>query len=420
MSITIRFKSHLTSRHYKIKGALSMEQVQSYSNNNLNSYFADMHIHIGRDIYNKPVKITAAKNLTLTNVLKEASRRKGIQMIGVIDGQSPAVQQEINELIEAGSAYELKNGGIRFEQVTLLLGAEIEVYDDLCQGPLHVLCYFPTLEKMSQFTEWLTTKMKNVTLSSQRYYGTGKELQYKVKELSGIFIPAHVFTPFKSLYGKGVKSTLREVFDPDLIDAIELGLSSDTEMADQIEELHDYTFVSNSDAHSLAKIGREYQEILMYEPSFQEFLFALHEIKDRKIIRNFGMNPKLGKYHTTVCAKCLTNLSKDSTICPNCGSKKIVKGVADRIKELADSETIKQKRPPYVYQVPLEYLPKLGPKTFDKLLDAFGTEMNVIHGISHDDLTEVISEKLADLIIKNREGKMLIEAGGGGKYGSIK
>src|SRR5690625_6920918 len=92
----------------------------------LNAYFADMHIHIGRDMYNKPVKITGAKSLTLTNILKEASRNKGIQMIGVIDSHAPAVQQEIKKLIEAGDAKELAEGGIRFEQVTLLLGSEID------------------------------------------------------------------------------------------------------------------------------------------------------------------------------------------------------------------------------------------------------------------------------------------------------
>src|SRR5690625_5784853 len=93
--------------------------------------------------------------------------------------------------------------------------------------------------------------MQNLTLRSKRYYRTVKDFQYKVKELGGIFIPAHVFTPFKSLYGKGVKKSLKEVLDPDLIDGIELGLSSDTMMADQILELHDYCFLSNSDAHSL-------------------------------------------------------------------------------------------------------------------------------------------------------------------------
>ncbi|OZU90044.1 TIGR00375 family protein [Virgibacillus indicus] len=385
----------------------------------LNSYYADMHIHIGRDMYNKPVKITGAKSLTLTNILKESSRNKGIDLIGVIDSHAPAVQQEIKQLIKENKAYELTDGGIRFENVTLLLGSEIEVYDEFCHGPIHVLCYFPTLKLMEQFSEWLTMKMKNITLSSQRYYGTAKELQYKVKELEGIFIPAHVFTPFKSLYGKGVVKSLREVLDPDLIDAIELGLSSDTEMADQIEELRDYTYVSNSDAHSLAKIAREYQEIHMKEPSFTEFYWALHQVEGRKIKQNYGMNPRLGKYHTTVCNNCLEPLDPTAEKCHVCGSVKIIKGVFDRIQELKDTTVKNAGRPPYLYQVPLEYLPKLGKKTFDKLLNHFGTEMNVIHNAPFEQLKDVVPEKLAISILQMREGKLAIKAGGGGKYGSI-
>ncbi|RKQ37723.1 endonuclease Q family protein [Oceanobacillus halophilus] len=385
----------------------------------MNSFFADMHIHIGRDMYNKPVKITGAKSLTLTNILKESSRNKGLDLIGVIDCHAPAVQQEIKNLILAGQAYELAEGGIRFEEVTLLLGSEIEIYDENCKGPIHVLCFFPKLEYIAYFSEWLTLKMKNITLSSQRYYGTAKELQYKVKELEGLFIPAHVFTPFKSLFGKGVNKSLQEVFDHDLIDGIELGLSSDTYMADQITELHDYSFVTNSDAHSLAKIAREYQEIAMKEPSFKEFYWALHEVEGRGIIRNYGMDPRLGKYHTTVCNECLKHLSPEKRVCSNCGSKKIIKGVFDRIQELADATQVERKRPPYLYQVPLEYLPSLGPKTFQKLLHRFKTEMNVIHHASLNELLEVVPEKLARSIIAMREGKLMVKAGGGGKYGSV-
>ncbi|GIO28516.1 endonuclease Q family protein [Ornithinibacillus bavariensis] len=385
----------------------------------LNAYFADMHIHIGRDIFDKPVKITASKNLTITNILKESSRNKGINLIGVIDCQSPAVQLELKRLINDGLAYELEDGGVRFEEVTLLLGSEIEVYDDNCHGPIHVLCFLPSLVEMERFSEWLVTRMKNITLSSQRYYGSAKDLQYKVKELSGLFIPAHVFTPYKSLYGKGVQQSLKEVFDPDLIDGIELGLSSDTFMADKIRELHHYTFVTNSDAHSLAKIGREYQEILMKEPSFKEFNYALHQVEGRQIIRNYGMNPQLGKYHKTVCDKCLTHMEPDVTECKNCGSKKVVKGVADRIEELADYTGKEIPRPPYLYQVPLEYLPGLGPKTFKKLLEHFHTEMNILHNIPYESLLDVVPEKLANSIIQMREGKLAINAGGGGKYGSV-
>lgn len=391
----------------------------------LHAYFADMHIHIGRDIYGQPVKITASKTLTLTNILKEASRRKGIHMIGVIDCHAPAVQEEIQQLIDAKKAHALEDGGIRFEKVTLLLGAEIEIYDETCEGPIHVLCYFPTLKNIRLFTDWLKDKMTNISLSSQRYYGTAKALQYKIKELSGLFIPAHIFTPFKGMYGKGVKQSLSEVFDPSLIDGIELGLSSNTSMASRIHELTPYTFLSNSDAHSLAKIAREYQEILMEKPSFKEFEWALNEIQGRKIKRNFGMNPLLGKYYTTVCGHCLNHLSTETTKCPACGQTKVIKGVADRINELIEGQSadpvLKQReRPPYLHQVPLEYLPTLGPKTFEKLLNEFQTEMNVIHEVPYQALREVVPEKLAKKIIDMRDGKLEIKAGGGGKYGKIK
>ena len=385
----------------------------------LETYYADMHIHIGRDMHGNPVKITGAKSLTLTNILKESGRTKGIDLFGVIDCHSPNVMQEINQLMDEERAYELKDGGIKFENITLIPGSEIEIYDENCQGPIHVLCFFPTIKSTASFSDWLTTKMKNINLSSQRYYGTGKELQYKVKELGGIFIPAHVFTPFKSLYGRGVNKSLREVLDPDLIDAIELGLSSDTFMADQISELHGYTFLTNSDAHSLGKIAREYQQIKMKEASFKELEWALHQVNGRKILKNFGMNPKLGKYHTTVCSKCFEPLPSDTKKCPVCHSRKIIKGVSERIGELKDTDEPMEDRPPYLYQVPLEYLPSLGPKTYEKLLNRFGTEMSILHEIPPEKLQEALPEKLAASIIQMRNGQLPIKAGGGGKYGKV-
>lgn len=383
------------------------------------TYYADMHIHIGRDFCGNPVKITGAKSLTLTNILKDAGRTKGIDLIGVIDCHAPNVQREIIQLIEEKKAYELQDGGIKFENITLIPGSEIEIYDESCRGPIHVLCFFPSLKKTADFSKWLSSKMKNIHLSSQRYYGTGKELQYKVKELGGLFIPAHVFTPFKSLYGKGVNKSLCEVLDADLIDAVELGLSSDTFMADQIRELHDYTFLTNSDAHSLAKIAREYQQIQMKEASFKEFEWALHQVNGRKIVKNFGMNPKLGKYHTTVCSQCFEELPADTKTCPACHSEKIVKGVSDRILELKDTTHNKNDRPPYLYQVPLEYLPSLGPKTYEKLITVFGTEMRVLQEIPEEELRKVLPEKLAASIMQMRKGKLHVKAGGGGKYGKV-
>jgi len=279
--------------------------------------------------------------------------------------------------------------------------------------------FMPDMEKMHAFSRWLSGLMKNIHLSSQRIYVSGRELQEKTKEMGGLFIPAHVFTPFKSLFGRGVRRNLKEVFHPDLIDAIELGLSSDTYMADQLEQLHRYTFVTNSDAHSLSKIAREYQALELDHASFQELKMALHEEGGRKILANYGLDPLLGKYHGTTCAKCQTPMDEKMEVCPQCGSRQKTKGVSERIQELRDAKG-RPNRPPYIHQVPLEFLPGIGPKTLEKLLHRFGTEMAIIHDAPFENLLEVVPIQTAEWIMKAREGRLELEAGGGGRYGRIK
>lgn len=385
----------------------------------MNTYYVDLHIHIGRTWTGKPVKITGAKSLTFTNIIEHARHEKGLNMVGIIDSHSPEVILEMESLVTCGDIVEHPDGGLAFGDLTVIPGSELEIYDEQCNGPIHVLCYFPTITIMSEFSNWLSGHLKNVQLSSQRIYASGLELQRKVKELGGLFIPAHVFTPFKSLYGKGVHKSLTEVFDPSLIDGIELGLSSNTNMADQIKELHSYTFVTNSDAHSLAKIAREYQVISMKEPSFKELGMALRRKEGRHIVANYGLDPLLGKYHKTVCAKCLHPAHEEDQICSQCGKNQIVKGVAQRILELKTAEESPEGRPPYVHQVPLDFIPGLGPKLLEKLVDNFGSEMAILHEVPYQALNEVVPSKIADLIMKAREGKVTLAAGGGGKYGKI-
>ncbi|QHT46939.1 TIGR00375 family protein [Bacillus sp. SB49] len=381
----------------------------------MKDYFVDLHVHIGRDWEGGPVKITGSKTLTLTNIFLEASRRKGLDLIGIIDAQSPAVLDEVEDLIDRGYAEEVSGGGVRSDSTTLLLGSEVEIYDASCQGPIHVLCYFPTIDTMRRFSLWLSKKMKNVSLSSQRFYGTARELQTYVRENGGLFIPAHIFTPFKSLYGKGVKKSLREILDSDKIDAVELGLSADTEMASQLAELAPYTYVTNSDAHSLGKLAREYQLVRMDGLSLEELKLALHRKDGRRIVANYGMDPKMGKYHKTVCGNCLHPVT--ATGC-TCRKSRLVKGVSERIKELSDEGQV-TKRPPYVYQVPLETLPGIGKQTYEKLLAAFGSEMAVIHDVPSVELEEIVSSSIVHYIIQMRKGELDIAAGGGGKFGKI-
>lgn len=382
-------------------------------------YYVDLHIHIGRTSSGRAVKITGAKSLTFSNIIEHARDKKGLNMIGIIDCHSPEVIIEMEGLMKSGELVEHEDGGLFYGGLSIIPGSELEIYDERCHGPIHVLCFFPKLEIMKQFSNWLSSHLKNIHLSSQRVYISGLELQSKVKDWGGLFIPAHVFTPFKSLYGKGVKQSLTEVFDPEKIDGIELGLSSDTSMADQLEELHAYPFVTNSDAHSLGKIAREYQTMLMEEPSFRELKWALSGIQGRKITANFGLDPLLGKYHQTVCENCFNPLIDSEIKCTKCGGEKFTKGVADRILELKTANGPKEGRPPYVHQVPLDFIPGLGPKLLERLLDHFGTEMAILHQVSFDALKEVVPQKLADLIVKARNGELNLQKGGGGKYGKV-
>jgi len=385
----------------------------------MQDFYADLHIHIGRTSSGRAVKITGSKTLTLARILEISSAKKGLEIIGIIDCHSPEVMDEMEKMIEQGELKELEQGGLRFQETTLIPGSEIEIYDQHCLGPIHVLTYFPTLSLMREFSNWMSNHMKNIHLSSQRIYCDGRTLQQKVRELGGLFIPAHVFTPFKSLFGKGVHRSLTEVFDPQLIDAIELGLSSNTDMVSNISELQAYTFVSNSDAHSLGKIAREYQKLRLSNANFTELKMALHEQQGRAVTANYGLNPLLGKYHQTVCAKCGEQLSNSATICTNCESTQIIKGVATRIKELSEQVTDKRARPPYIHQVPLDFIPGLGPKMMERLVQAFGTEMNILHRVTLEQLEQIVPHKIAKMIDLARMGQLAIEVGGGGIYGKV-
>ena len=390
--------------------------------------FADLHVHIGRSESGKPIKITAARSLNFANIAKECADRKGINIVGIIDCASPYVIEDIENFLKTGEAYELEDGGIIYkDKVCILLGSEVETSESgrngKC-GAAHNVCFFPHLSDIKGFSNEMSTHIKNITLSTQRSNISGYELIDIVEKYNGILIPAHIFTPFKSYYGN-CADRLKDIFKEkyNKIFAVELGLSSDTFLADMISELEEKTFVTNSDAHSLPKIAREYNKMLVEGISFKEVVKALKNEEGRKIIANYGLDPKLGKYHRTHCdnCDCTIETKEPVEICPKCGSNKVTFGVFDRIELIKDKETTEspESRPPYIYQIPLSFIPGVGGKTIEKLLDTFETEMNILHKLSEDDIEAVVGEKIAKNILNAREGNMKVEAGGGGTYGKV-
>ena len=394
----------------------------------MNEVFADLHVHIGRSENGKPIKITAARSLNFANIAKECADRKGINIVGIIDCASPYVIEDIENFLKTGEAYEIEDGGIIYkDKICIILGSEIEtaeINDEGKTGSAHNLCYFPSLKDIKAFSNEMSKHIHNITLSSQRADISAYDLVDIVEKYNGVLIPAHAFTPHKSFYGNctdRLSKIFKEKFDK--IFAIELGLSSDTYLADEISELETRTFVTNSDAHSLPKIAREYNKMLLDGISFKEVLKALKNEDGRKILANYGLDPKLGKYHRTFCEKCGKPIEGKPPVthCLDCDSSKITMGVLDRIEIIKDKETTKSPsfRPPYIYQIPLTFMPGLGGKTIDKLLANFETEMNILHKLSEDDIEAVVGAKVAKSIVAARTGNVHIQAGGGGVYGKL-
>ena len=319
-----------------------------------------------------------------------------------------------------GDAIELEKGGIIYkDKVCIILGSEVETSEsreDGKKGAAHNLCYFPHLIDIKRFSSELSHHLKNITLSTQRTDLSGYDLIDMVEKYNGVLVPAHCFTPYKSYYGNCTDS-LKKIFKEkyDRIPAIELGLSSDTFLADEISELEDKTFLTNSDAHSLPKIAREYNKMEMEDINFEEFVKVLKREDGRRVISNYGLDPKLGKYHRTYCEICDKQIPGKAPVtkCDTCDSRNITMGVFDRIEIIKDKKESKspKHRPEYVYQIPLTFIPGVGQKVIDKLLNHFGTEMTILHKLSKDDIEAICGEKIAQNIVNAREGKISIAEG---------
>ena len=197
-------------------------------------------------------------------------------------------------------------GGIIYkDKLCIILGSEIEtseINEKGKTGSAHNLCYFPHLKDIKAFSKEMENHIHNITLSSQRADISAYQLIDIVEKYNGVLIPSHAFTPHKSFYWN-CTDRLEKIFKEkyEKVPAIELGLSSDTFLADQISELETKTFLTNSDAHSLPKIAREYNKMYMEDISFKELMKAIRNEEGRKILSNYGLDPKLGKYHRTYC-----------------------------------------------------------------------------------------------------------------------
>ena len=371
---------------------------------------ADFHVH-------SCFSMASSKDMLIKNMAPK-SKLKGLQLLGTGDAFHPGWL----DIIEETTTYS-GDGIYSVEDMDFVLTTEVEG-----KSRIHHLIIIPDIDIARELSEKLPSKNKHIDGRPKTKYD-GAELLDLVKEYDCLIGPAHAFTPWTGMYKS--YDSIYDCYDkkPDFV---ELGLSADTFMADCVDELKDFPFLTNSDAHSPwpHRLGREFNQIEIKDISFSSIK---HAIEHNDIKANYGLVPNLGKYHMTACTKCYKLvdpiLAKDNKMKCSCGGT-IKKGVDFRISEIADYKEPKHPsfRPKYVHLMPLAEIiatildkgvtTKAVQGKWQKLIDNFNTEIDVLINVSLDDIKKV-DPIIAPAISAFREGTVDVIPGGGGKYGQI-
>lgn len=246
-----------------------------------------------------------------------------------------------------------------------------------------------------------------------------------------VFGPAHAYTPYFGVYAhyNSLKQAYGKYFEE--IDFLELGLSADSYIANNIEELKPITFLSNSDAHSFwpHRLGREFNVMKLNKPNYYEVEKALHKKEGRDLILNAGLDPKEGMYHRTRCKGCLTfySLQEAEKLKWKCScGQQIKKGVKERIEEIS-SKAQSYERPEYKHILPLAEIIAFSLKSDNPLAEKVQkiwwdfikvseTEIQSLLYLSENKLNE-INPEIAKHIMAFRNSFVSYFPGGGGQYG---
>ena len=407
-------------------------------------FYADLHLH------SKYSRATS-RNLDLEHLFLWA-RKKGVQVLGTGDFTHPAWRAELKEkLIPAEPGLFKLREGIQKSlerQYAMPPGKparfllEVEVSTIYKMGnktrKVHHLLYAPDWKKADQLVARLA-KIGNLQADGRPILGLDSRDLLEITLQSGDgchLIPAHVWTPwFSALGSKSGFDAIEECYG-DLaphIFAIETGLSSDPLMNRKVSSLDRFALVSNSDAHSPGKVGRE-ATVFHTEMSYSAIMKALQTKEGFGGTAEFF--PEEGKYHLDGCRHCGVRLRPEETEacganCPGCG-KPITVGVMSRVEELADrnQSAFLPKDSGFSSLVPLvEILSEIegaGPNSkkvqriYEKVLGAVGSEMFVLSLAPLDEVEKACSSLLAEALRRMRRGEVLREAGYDGKPGVIR
>ncbi|MDP3741359.1 MAG: endonuclease Q family protein [bacterium] len=413
---------------------------------------SDLHIH---SKYSR----ACSRDLIPQN-LDKWGKIKGVNLMGTGDFTHPAWFKELKQALEPAESgfYRLKSsppaplpkgeggggpgeGGIRF-----VLTAEVScIYS---QGGrlrrVHHVLVLPSFAAVDKFNNALLKKGGKLASDGRPILGmNSKEVLKYLLDASpeGLMIPAHAWTPYFGIFGsKSGFDSVEECFEDMTkhIIAFETGLSSDPEMNWRVSSTDKFAIVSTSDAHSLARIGREAIAMEIPESEFNYLeLYRIIKEKDKERFKfTIEYFPEEGKYHLDGHANCKVACTPAQTKkykgeCPNCG-KKLVVGVVSRVADLADRPEgfVPKNAIPQKHLVPLEEVLAdcldQGSKTkkvqeiYFKLIEAAGNEFAVILDMEIGEIRAIGGELIAEAVKRVREEKVHKTPGYDGVYGVIK
>jgi len=398
--------------------------------------FADMHIH---SKYSR-----ATSNVMDIKNLSKYGAMKGLNIIGTGDITHPKWQEEVkNETEYLGNGiYKSKYNEMRF-----MLSSEIStIYsqDDLVRRVHHILL-FKDFEQVNQFTDELKNRLLkrgkkcNLTSDGRPIIGMSSielsEIFFNISN-KGLLIPAHIWTPWFSLFGS--KSGFNKIEDcyqeySKKILAVETGLSSDPLMNWRLNNISDKVLVSNSDCHGpfVDRIGRECNA---FKGEVSEFSYdkLYDSLKNKEMEFTVEVDPSYGKYHFDGhrnCNICFTpkQTIEHNKICPVC-HKPLTVGVLSRVEELADEPEgyTPQNKIPFEYHIPLiEIISKLVGKgintkivhgLYEPLIKKYNNEFNIMFNVPIDEINSSM-KGLGNVVQQLRNKTLKVKPGYDGVYG---
>ncbi|MBD3245661.1 MAG: DNA helicase UvrD [Candidatus Omnitrophica bacterium] len=393
-------------------------------------FVADFHIH------SKYSRATS-KGMEVPTLAKWA-KIKGIGLLGTGDFTHHLWLQELKQCLSPLP----KQGLYEYDGIHFVLSAEVSnIYSQNGRGyRVHTVLLAPSFEIAEEINKMLSF-YGNLSSDGRPILGSMSciRLAEEVLKISPdiMIIPAHIWTPWFSVFGSNSGfDSLEEAFGKytEKITALETGLSSDPAMNWRLSALDRFSLVSNSDSHSPSRIGRE-SNVFDCGLNYWDIKRVLEEKDRARFLYTVEFYPEEGKYHLDGHRNCDLRMRPAETkqhrgICPVC-QRQLTKGVLYRVEELADRPEgfIPENSIPYRNLVPLDEIvaaakgmsakSKAVQQEYMKLIHSHGSEFEILIEMDGAEIGRKFSPKLADAIMKVREGTVSIRPGYDGEYGVI-